>query len=98
MLKTISAALLATVVIAAPALAAESGKSATQTTQSKSATDVKTPDTKATVEKSTDARTKPMNSNASMDEHRKSVHSDRHHDKADSAGKQLTTQPAAGTK
>src|SRR5690349_18310501 len=68
MLKTISAALLATSLIAAPAFAAGSGKAtattpaaqSTQTTQAKS-------DLKADAK--TDNKTKAMNSNAKMTKH-----------------------------
>jgi len=67
MLKTISAALLAVSVIAAPALAATSGKSTT-------APAAKT--TQAPVVKSEQTKSKMLNANARMGHHTKHV---RHH-------------------
>lgn len=103
MLKTISAALLAASVIAAPAFAAETGKATapapvikaeqTQTKTKVSTTAVK-PDVKSTAK----VDTKAMNANASMtpDEHHKTVRA--HHHKTVAAKKQVKTQPDAGVK
>ncbi|MGY4623711.1 His-rich protein BRANT [Bradyrhizobium sp. USDA 4486] len=108
MLKTISAALLAASVIAAPAFAAEAGKTTTTApvikadqSQTKSTTAAK-PDanvkanTKAADVKS-DAKVdtkKAMNANAAVtpDEH-KTVRTHRHHHKHLSSKKSLKTQP-----
>ncbi|OAF20121.1 His-rich protein BRANT [Bradyrhizobium neotropicale] len=106
MLKTISAALLAASVIAAPAFAAEAGKTTTtapvikadqsqtktSTTAAKSDAGVKA-DTKAADAKA-DSKAKAMNANAAVTpaEH-KSVRTHRHHHKQLSAKKSLKTQP-----
>ncbi|TYO68003.1 hypothetical protein FXV83_04370 [Bradyrhizobium hipponense] len=107
MLKTISAALLAASVIAAPAIAAETGKTTTTTapvikadqsqtkvsnTAAKPAAGVKA-DTKAADVKA-DSKVKAMNANAAVtpDEH-KSVRTHRHHHKQVSAKKSLKAQP-----
>ena len=90
MLKTISAALLAASVIAAPALAADSGKTvqapAAKTTQVPAA---KTSDTKTSDSKTADiksAQTKPsaMNAKAEMSHHAKSHRHHRSHKKMSS--------------
>ena len=70
MLKTISAALLAVSVIAAPALAATSGKSTT-------APAAKT--TQAPVVKSEQTKSKMLNANARMGHHTKHVRHHRHY-------------------
>jgi hypothetical protein len=104
MLKTISAALLAATVIAAPALAAETGKDPgktvtqapvikadqAQTKVSTGKTDVKA-DAKADIK----SDSKAMNANAAVtkDEHVKSTRSHRHHHKM--VKKQPATQPVA---
>lgn len=62
MLKTISAALLAMSVIAAPALAAETGKAATPAPATKAAPETKT----APVIKSEQQPSKALNANAKM--------------------------------
>jgi hypothetical protein len=108
MLKTISAAFLAASVIAAPALAAETGKSTTQApviksdqTQTKASTTAVKPDVKA--ETKSDAKAKAMNANAAVtpSEQHKSVRSHRHHHKMMSAkttaakSSAATTQPSA---
>lgn len=104
MLKTISAALLAASVIAAPAFAAEAGKTTTTTpvikadqTQTKASNtaakpDAKTADVKAGAK--VDTKSKAMNANAAItpDEH-KTVRAHRHHHKHLSARKSLKTQP-----
>ncbi|WP_225713257.1 His-rich protein BRANT [Bradyrhizobium semiaridum] len=76
MLKTISAALLAMSVIAAPALAAETGKTATPAPVTKTA-----PATKpAPVIKSEQLPSKVQNANAKMGHHSKHYrHHHRHH-------------------
>ncbi|MGV7216243.1 His-rich protein BRANT [Bradyrhizobium sp. UFLA05-112] len=99
MLKTISAAFLAASVIAAPAFAAESGKTATQAPVIKSEQGVKA-DAKTSVKTDAktgaklDTKTKAMNANAAIapSEH-KSVHKHRHHHKMLSAKKQPKAQP-----
>lgn len=108
MLKTISAALLAASVIAAPAFAAEAGKTTTTTapvikadqTQSKvsttaAKTDAKTADVKSGAK--VDTKAKAMNANAAItpDEH-KTVRTHRHHHKHLSAKKSLKAQPDLG--
>jgi hypothetical protein len=108
MLKTISAALLAASVIAAPAFAAEAGKTTTTTapvikadqSQTKVSTTAAKPDAsvKATDVKpdvKADSKAKAMNANAAVtpDEH-KSVRTHRHHHKQVSARKSLKAQPA----
>lgn len=107
MLKTISAALLAASVIAAPAFAAESGKTNTTApvikadqTQSKVSTTAAKPDANAKTADvkspaKVDAKTKAMNANAAVtpDEH-KMVRTHRHHHKHLSAKTSLKTQPA----
>ena len=110
MLKTISAGLLAASVIAAPALAAETGKSATQApvnkadqTQSKASNAAVKPDVKSTARTDAktagkaDARAKAMNANAAISpsEHHTYLRSHRHHHKMVSAAK---PQPSVGTK
>lgn len=106
MLKTISAALLAASVIAAPAFAAEAGKTTTtapvikadqtktkaSTTAAKPETGIKA-DTKAADVKA-DTKSKAMNANAAVtpDEH-KTVRKHRHHHKHLSAKKSLKAQP-----
>lgn len=104
MLKTISAALLAASVIAAPAIAAEAGKTTTTTapaikadqTQSKVSTtapktNAKTADIKSGAK--VDTKSKAMNANAAItpDEH-KTVRTHRHHHKHLSVKKSLKTQ------
>jgi hypothetical protein len=106
MLKTISAALLAASVIAAPAFAAEAGKTTTPApvikadqTQTKASNTAAKPesgvkaDAKAADVKA-DSNTKTMNANAAItpDEH-KTVRTHRHHHKHLSAKKSLKTQP-----
>ncbi|WP_027554601.1 His-rich protein BRANT [Bradyrhizobium sp. Cp5.3] len=106
MLKTISAALLAAFVIAAPAFAAEAGKTTTTApvikadqSQTKTSTTAAKPDagvkadTKAADVKA-DSKAKAMNANAAVTpaEH-KSVRTHRHHHKQLSAKKSLKTQP-----
>lgn len=111
MLKTISAALLAASVIAAPAFAAEAGKTTTapvikaDQTQSKISTTAKpnagvktgakTADIKSGAK--VDTKTKAMNANAAItpDEH-KTVRTRRHHHKHLSAKKSLKAQPDLG--
>ena len=106
MLKTISAALLAASVIAAPAFAAEAGKTTAtapvikadqsqtkvSTTAAKPEAGVKA-DTKAADVKA-DTKSKAMNANAAVtpDEH-KAVRTHRHHNKHLSAKKSLKAQP-----
>jgi hypothetical protein len=70
MLKTISAALLAVSVIAAPALAATSGKSAVSPT---------TKTTQAPVMKAGQTKTKVLNANAQMGHQYKHVRHHRYH-------------------
>jgi hypothetical protein len=106
MLKTISAALLAASVIAAPAFAAETGKTTTTApvikadqSQTKASNTAAKPDaglkadTKAADVKS-DSKAKAMNANAAVtpDEH-KTVRTHRHHHKHVSAKKSLKAQP-----
>ena len=108
MLKTISAALLAASVIAAPALAAETGKTTAnapvikaEQTQTKSNAKANTrANTKANAKADIKVNSKAMNANASMtpDEHHKTVRAHRHHHKMVAARKQLKTQPDAGSK
>ena len=106
MLKTISAALLAASVIAAPAFAAEAGKTTTtapvikadqnqtkvSNTAAKSDTGLKAGAKTADVK--SDAKAKAMNANAAItpDEH-KLVRTHRHHHKHLSARKSLKAQP-----
>ena len=103
MLKTISAAFIAASVIAAPAFAAESGKTTTQAPVIKSEqgakadvkADAKTGiKTDAKTGAKLDTKTKAMNANAAItsSEH-KSVHKHRHHHKMLSAKKQPKAQP-----
>ena len=105
MLKTISAALLAASVIAAPAFAAEAGKTTTtapvikadqtQTKVSNAATksDTSTKASAKTADVKSDAKAKALNANAAItpDEH-KTVRTHRHHHKHLSAKKSLKTQ------
>jgi hypothetical protein len=106
MLKTISAALLAASVIAAPAFAAEAGKTTTTApvikadqSQTKVSNTAAKPDagvkadTKAADVKA-DAKSKAMNANAAVTpgEH-KTVRTHRHHHKHLSAKKSLKAQP-----
>jgi hypothetical protein len=104
MLKTISAAFLAASVIAAPAIAAEAGKSTTQApviktdqTQTKASTTAVKPDVKADTK--SDAKAKTMNANAAVtpSEHRKHVRSHRHHHKMVAAKTSAVKTPAATT-
>lgn len=109
MLKTISAALLAASVIAAPAFAAEAGKTTTTTapaikadqTQSKvsTKTDAKTAAKTADIKSGAkvDTKSKAMNANAAItpDEH-KTARTHRHHHKHLSAKKSLKAQPDLG--
>ena len=113
MLKTISAALLAASVIAAPAFAAESGKTTTTApvikadqTQSKVSTTAAKPDAGVKADAKTadiksgakvDTKTKAMNANAAIAPEHKMVRTHRHHHKHLSAKASLKTQPA-GTK
>jgi hypothetical protein len=100
MLKTISAALFAASVIAAPAFAAETTKTTapvikadqTQTKALKSEAGAKTADVKAGAK--VDTRSKAMNANAAVTptEH-KIVHTHRHHHKQLSAKKSPKAQP-----
>jgi hypothetical protein len=106
MLKTISAALLAASVIAAPAFAAEAGKTTTtapvikadqtqtkvSNTSAKPAAGVKADAKSANVK--SDTKAKAMNANAAItpDEH-KSVRMHRHHHKHLAARKSLKAQP-----
>lgn len=108
MLKTISAALLAASVIAAPAFAAEAGKTTTtapvikadqsqtkaSTTAAKPDAGVKAADVKADAK--VDTKSKALNANAAVtpDEH-KTVRTHRHHHKHLSAKKSLKAQPDA---
>lgn len=106
MLKTISAALLAASVIAAPAFAAEAGKTTTTTpvikadhTQTKASNTAAKPDAGVKADAKTagvkvDTKSKAMNANAAItpDEH-KTVRTHRHHHKHLSAKKSLKTQP-----
>lgn len=108
MLKTISAALLAASVIAAPAIAAEVGKTTTTTapaikadqTQSKVSTtapktDVKTNAKTADIKSGAkvDTKSKAMNANAAITpDEHKSVRTHRHHHKHLSVKKSLKTQ------
>jgi hypothetical protein len=103
MLKTISAALLAVSVIAAPAFATETGKTTTaapviKADQSKtkvsSTAGVKSDKANA----KTDTKTKAMNANAAIapDDH-KAVRTHRHHHKHLSAVKSLKPQPGKQT-
>ncbi|KJC34775.1 hypothetical protein [Bradyrhizobium sp. LTSP857] len=107
MLKTISAALLAASVIAAPAFAAEAGKTTTTTapvikadqTQTKASNTAAKPDATVKADAKTagvkaDAKAKAMNANAAItpDEH-KTVRTHRHHHKHLSARKSLKAQP-----
>ena len=71
MLKTISAALLAVSVIAAPALAANSGKSAQTPAPKTTASDIKSKQTKPSA----------LNANAKMNHHREHVRHHRSHKK-----------------
>ena len=71
MLKTISAALLAVSVIAAPALAANSGKSAQTPAAKTTASDIKSTQTKPAA----------LNANAKMSHHRKHAGHHRSHKK-----------------
>jgi hypothetical protein len=74
MLKTISAALLAVSVIAAPALAANSAKDSTKNVQA--------PAAKTAVIKPAPTKPSVMNANAKMDRHHVKHHRHhRHHDK-----------------
>ncbi|MFT4121200.1 His-rich protein BRANT [Bradyrhizobium sp.] len=99
MLKTISAALLAASVIAAPAFAAETGKTTTNTTApviKADQTQTKASNTAAKPEAAVkpDSKAKAMNANAAVtpDEH-KAVRAHRHHHKQVSAKKSLKAQP-----
>lgn len=107
MLKTISAALLAASVIAAPAFAAEAGKTPTAApvikadqSKTKASTIAAKPDAKAIGAKADakmDTKSKTMNANAAVtpDEH-KTVRTHRHHHKHLSA-KKLKAQPDVTT-
>ncbi|MDE2378302.1 hypothetical protein [Bradyrhizobium sp.] len=98
MLKTISAALLAVSVIAAPALAAEAGKDAAKTTTQAPVIKADQAQTKTHAKADIKSNSKAMNANAAItkDEHVKATRSHRHHQKV--AKKHLTTQPAATAK
>lgn len=112
MLKTISAALLAASVIAAPAFAAEAGKTTTTTapvikadqTQSKvsttaAKTDAKTDAKTADIKSGAkvDTKAKAMNANAAITpDEHKTVRTHRHHHKHLSAKKSLKAQPDLG--
>jgi hypothetical protein len=78
MLKTISAALLAVSVIAAPALAATNGK-ATQAPANKAAQAPVNKTTQAPVIKADQAKSKALNANAKMGDHHKHYRHHRHH-------------------
>jgi hypothetical protein len=106
MLKTISAALLAASVIAAPAFATEAGKTTTAPVIKADQTQTKTkvsntaakPDAGVnaaakTADVKSDAKAKALNANAAItpDEH-KTVRTHRHHHKHLSAKKSLKTQ------
>jgi hypothetical protein len=104
MLKTISAALLAASVIAAPAFATEAGKTTTapvikaDQTQTKVSNTAAKPDAGVnaaakTADVKSDAKAKALNANAAItpDEH-KTVRTHRHHHKHLSAKKSLKTQ------
>jgi len=111
MLKTISAALLAASVIAAPAFATDAAKTTTtapvikadqaqskvSTTAAKPEAATKTDGKKADAK--VDTKTKAMNANAAItpDEH-KAVRTHRHHHKHLSAKKSLKTQSGLTTK
>jgi len=91
MLKTISAALLAVSVLAAPALAAESGKTAANAPVIKT---MKTPQVKSTRARITHVKPVALNANAKMVRHhqRKQLsYHDRHHGKM---AAMKITQPA----
>ncbi|WP_298878076.1 hypothetical protein [uncultured Bradyrhizobium sp.] len=102
MLKTISAALLAASVIAAPAFAKDAVKDAKTTTtapvikadqaQSKVSTTAAKPAADVKADAKVDTKTKAMNANAAItpDEH-KTVRTHRHHHKHLSAKKSLKT-------
>jgi hypothetical protein len=85
MLKTISAALLAVSVLAAPAFAAGSGKTneapAVKTTQAPAAKTTQLPADKAAQVKPKTAQVKPsvLNANARMGHHHKHFRHHRHH-------------------
>lgn len=112
MLKTISAALLAASVIAAPAFAAEAGKTTTapvikadqtqskiSTTAAKPNAGVKTGAKTADIKSGAkvDAKTKAMNANAAIrPDEHKTVRTHRHHHKHLSAKKSLKAQPDFG--
>lgn len=101
MLKTVSAALLAASVIAAPAFAAEAGKTTTATpvikadqTKTKASTTAVKPDAGVKADAKVDTKSKTMNANAAIapTEH-KAVRTHRHHHKHLSAKKSLKAQP-----
>jgi hypothetical protein len=95
MLKTISAALLAASVIAAPAFAAEAGKTTTSAPLIKAdQTKVSNSAVKPDAGIKSDSNAKAMNANAAVTpaEH-KSVRTHRHHHKQVSAKKSVKTQP-----
>ena len=101
MLKTISAALLAASVIAAPAFAAEAGKTTTTAPvikadqgQTKASTTAAKPDAAVKADSKADSKSKAMNANAAAtpDEH-KSAPTHRHDDKHLSAKKSQKAQP-----
>lgn len=112
MLKTISAALLAASVIAAPAFAAEAGKTTTapvikadqtqskiSTTAAKPNAGVKTGAKTADIKSGAkvDTKTKAMNANAAIrPDEHKTVRTHRHHHKHLSAKKSLKAQPDFG--
>ena len=88
MLKTISAALLAVSVIAAPALAANSGKSAQTPAAKTTASDIKSTQTKPAA----------LNANAKMDRHHGRHHAKHHrsHNKMTSLKThKVSSKPAA---
>jgi hypothetical protein len=101
MLKTISAALLAASVIAAPAFAAEAGKTTTTApvikadqTQTKVSNTAAKSSAGLRAEPKAESRTKAMNANAAVtpDEH-KTVRTHRHHHKHVAAKKSPKAQP-----
>lgn len=100
MLKTVSAALLAASVIAAPAFAAEAGKTTTTTpvikadqTKTKASTTAVKPDAGVKADAQVDTK-KAMNANAAIaPTGHKSLRTHRHHHKHLSAKKSLKTPP-----
>lgn len=101
MLKTISAALLAASVIAAPAFAAEAGKTTTTApvikadqSQTKASNTAAKPQADAKAAAKVDTKSKAMNANAAVTpEAHKTVRMHRHHHKHLAARKSLKAQP-----